>query len=103
MEHTIVDDKKTCTFEGFFEELLLPCLSDRSLQSRTPYREFLDKGKSLLRGYLPLGAEVTTEATYPPAPSDLLPCGVPFKQNPLFVGIALSLRGLSWSRRMRRL
>eukprot|EP00971_Amphidinium_carterae_P351168 6491953-Amphidinium_carterae.1 len=89
------------TFAGEFEELLLPFFDGAWGSPRSPFREFVLAGQQLLQGYLLTCAE-GAEIMWPKAPLDLLPCGLPYKNSPLWVGRPLLLKGLSSRRRSRR-
>eukprot|EP00971_Amphidinium_carterae_P319230 6345207-Amphidinium_carterae.3 len=101
--HATFEATDACTFEGVYEDFILPFITKHGLHGRTPFHCFLKEGIALLQGYLPREAEASTETNYPLPTLDLLPCGVPYKRNPIFLGLPLDLRGLSGARRTRRL
>eukprot|EP00971_Amphidinium_carterae_P278660 5531785-Amphidinium_carterae.1 len=90
------------TFVGVHEDLILPCLSPH-LPGRSPLGVFMNKGRELLQGYLLSCAEESGEVHFPAACADLLPCGLPFKRNPITLGLPLEFRGVHKDRRLRRL
>eukprot|EP00971_Amphidinium_carterae_P258329 5127379-Amphidinium_carterae.2 len=100
-QHATVDEQDDLTFAGEFEDLLLP-LFERGLRAtRSPFREFLRAGHERLQEFLPECAE-GAHTVWLPAPLDLLPCGLPYKENPIWLGERLNLGGLSSRRRLRR-
>eukprot|EP00971_Amphidinium_carterae_P303170 6024150-Amphidinium_carterae.1 len=102
-ERANFEREKTCTFVGVYEDFVLPFLTSTCRHSRTPFHSFVGEGIVKLLGILPLCAEGSGEQHCPPPPLDLLPCGVPYKRNPIFLGLPLRLQGLSGACRARRL
>eukprot|EP00971_Amphidinium_carterae_P352465 6492609-Amphidinium_carterae.2 len=101
--HLNFDEERACTFVGTYEDLILPLMAGAHSSHRTPLRAFVERGRALLRDYLPPNVEEPSEPHYAAAPVDLLPCGVPYKRNPIFLHLPLHLNGLSAMRRKRRL
>eukprot|EP00971_Amphidinium_carterae_P333771 6468682-Amphidinium_carterae.1 len=102
-EHANFETGTAYTFEGVFEDFVLPFLSARDCHSRTPWHAFMNRGIELLQGFLPSCAEEFNVRHCPAPPCDLLPCGVPYKCNPLFLGLPLRLKDVPKARRRRRL